>query len=463
MPKEYLDCVAALKAEGKSEDEAQKTCAIAYYKKHGKTPEEAEKMGDDKTITDFAELRDLEIVKTGDHVSEFGKKVTFTEADLDEMIKNAADLKDTVKPTLVVSHAEGDLSAAINAQVVGAPQVGWLDSASLIKKKNADGSVSLLASFKDIAKNAEEKIGRALKRISSEIYDNYKAGEKAFGKALRRIAFVGIPAIKDMQDVTQAHLVFGEKPDQPTTWVTLSEAAPKKEDDMTAEEAKKMQDEVTKLSEQVAALVKENEELKKADKPKADTSNMDVSEMAEQVIGLTERVTKMEEEAKTKDDKIKALETEHQSTVTKLSEVEQKKKREDIDRFCADLMRTGRISPALLKLGLQKFMAGLDDNEVVKFGEGPKTYDLTELQFMKKFFMSIPPNTIVRFGELAFGKADPNAEDAGKTAADRLSEATKKFMAENKVLSFNEAFSLAQIANPALAAEYQQELGQTEQ
>ena len=462
MPKEYLDCVAALKAEGKSEDEAQKTCAIAYHKKHGMTPQEAEKMGDDKIITDLAELRGLEIVKTGDHISEAGKKVTFTEADLDEMIKNAADLKDTIKPTLVVSHAEGDLSAAINAQVVGAPQVGWMDPASLTKKKNTDGSVSLLASFRDIAKNAEEKIGTALKRISSEIYDNYKAGEKTFGKALRRIAFVGIPAIKDMQDVTQAHLVFGETPDQPTTWVTLSEAAPKKEDDMTAEEAKKMQDEVTKLSEQVAALVKENEELKKA-KPKADIADMDVSELAEQVIELTEKMTKMAETDTTKDAKIVALETEHQTTVAKLSEVEQKKKREDIDRFCADLMRTGRVSPALLKLGLQKFMAGLEDNEVLKFGEGVKTYDLTQLGFMKKFFMSIPPNTIVRFGELAFGKADPNANDAGKTAADRLSEATRKFMAENKVLSFNEAFSLAQKANPALAAEYQQELGQTEQ
>ncbi len=614
MPKEYLDCVAALKAEGKSEDEAQKTCSIAYYKKHGMTPQEAEKLAeftppesgeapegvrsilasvysscraawvkdnpDDKenqgnktscaqqawgavhnagwkkdssgkwhkkettmetkkfaefsfedkrrmvqeaisstksgkvtskmmlesypwirdmfsdrvvvedggklfeypytvaadgavTLGDskpvkiayeaLAELRDIEIIKTGDHVSENGTKVTFTETDLDEFMKNAEELKDTIKPPIVVSHAEGDLGTAINAQTVGAPQVGWMDSKSLTKKKNKDGSVSLLATFKDIAKNAVDKIGTELKRVSSEFYKSYKLGDKTYGKVIRRVSFVPLPSIKDMQDVTQAHLVFGETPDQPTTWVTLSEAAPKKEeDDMTADEAKKMQEEVTRLSEQVAALVKENEDLKKA-KPKADIADMDVSEMAEQLIDLTKAVAKMQEDDKAKDAKITALETERATAVTKLSEVEQGKKRDDISRFCGDLLRTGRVSPALLKLGLEKFMAGLDDNEVVKFGEGPKTYDLTELGFMKKFFMNIPKNTVVRFGEMALAKTDVSSDDAGKTAADRLSEATKKLMESDKTLKFTEAFNKAQKANPALAAEYQAELGQAAQ
>ena len=35
-------------SEGKSKAEAQKICAIAYYKKHGKTPQEAEKMAEFK-------------------------------------------------------------------------------------------------------------------------------------------------------------------------------------------------------------------------------------------------------------------------------------------------------------------------------------------------------------------------------------------------------------------------------
>jgi hypothetical protein len=42
MPKEYLDCVKSVEDGGKSHKDAQKICAIQYYKKHGKTPNQAE-------------------------------------------------------------------------------------------------------------------------------------------------------------------------------------------------------------------------------------------------------------------------------------------------------------------------------------------------------------------------------------------------------------------------------------
>ncbi len=41
MPKEYMECVASMVADGKGKKEAQKICAIQYYKKHGKTPQQA--------------------------------------------------------------------------------------------------------------------------------------------------------------------------------------------------------------------------------------------------------------------------------------------------------------------------------------------------------------------------------------------------------------------------------------
>jgi len=43
MPAEYLACVESEVKSGKKHDAAQKICAIAYYKKHGKTVTEAEK------------------------------------------------------------------------------------------------------------------------------------------------------------------------------------------------------------------------------------------------------------------------------------------------------------------------------------------------------------------------------------------------------------------------------------
>lgn len=42
MPKDYLKCREALQRDGKSLKEAQRICAIQYYKKHGKPlPREA--------------------------------------------------------------------------------------------------------------------------------------------------------------------------------------------------------------------------------------------------------------------------------------------------------------------------------------------------------------------------------------------------------------------------------------
>lgn len=42
MPEEYLKCKESLLAKGKSLKDAQRICAIAYYKRHGKTPQQAE-------------------------------------------------------------------------------------------------------------------------------------------------------------------------------------------------------------------------------------------------------------------------------------------------------------------------------------------------------------------------------------------------------------------------------------
>jgi len=53
MPKEYLACVASEKKSGKSLADAKRICAIAYHKRHGKTPQEAA----GETL-DMAQVRD---------------------------------------------------------------------------------------------------------------------------------------------------------------------------------------------------------------------------------------------------------------------------------------------------------------------------------------------------------------------------------------------------------------------
>jgi hypothetical protein len=329
----------------------------------------------------FAELKGVEILQTGTHVSAAGDKVTYTEADLDEIIKNAEELKDVVKPPLVVGHAEGDLGELINAQTVGAPQVGFVAPANLGKKKNEDGSFTLFGDILDIAAKAVDKIGTELKRVSPEIYNNFKFGDKAYGKVLRRVSFVPIPSIKTMADVTQAHLAYGEKPDQPTTWVIFSEENPESKG-------------------------KEN-------------SDMDAAKLQERIIVL-------ETENKT-------LKADKESATTKLSEVALKQKKDEIHRFCEGLKsdpKGARITPAMQEFGLEQFMESLDDTKVSKFGEAKdgKQAELSQLGFIKEFLGKFGP--IIRFGEMAEtgqgGSSEKFAESPLVVDAKARAEAAKK-------------------------------------
>ena len=393
----------------------------------------------------FAELKGVEILQTGTHVSAEGSKVTYTESDLDELIKNGEELKDVVKPPLVVGHAEGDLSELINAQTVGAPQVGFVIPFNLTKKKNNDGSFTLFGDIKDIAAKAVDKIGTELKRVSPEIYNNFKFGDKSYGKVLRRVSFVPIPSIKTMADVTQAHLAFGEKPDQPTTWVIFSEEIPKS---------------------------------KREEKPK-----MEVTKMQEQIDGLTTKLSEATTKLAEATALITTLTAEKKDAVSKLSETQRLQKRAEIHQFCENLKRDGKLIPAMQKMGIERFMEALDDSTVRKFAEGDskcpecgatmeekdgqmvcpkcgKTVKMAEavspLAFMKKFMESF--GKIVRFGEVGKTGDDPNKGADGKTAAEKLSECTKKIMDGDKTMKFAEAFEQAQKDNPELAQEYLAEM-----
>lgn len=72
MPKEYLKCVESELKAGKSKDDAQRICAIAFYKRHGISVNEAEKKGmfnqfreykTDSNSDGSINIRDLEIFK----------------------------------------------------------------------------------------------------------------------------------------------------------------------------------------------------------------------------------------------------------------------------------------------------------------------------------------------------------------------------------------------------------------
>ena len=53
MPAEYTNCVKSYVAKGKSLKDAKRICAINYYKKHGKRPQDVHSGLDPETVALF--------------------------------------------------------------------------------------------------------------------------------------------------------------------------------------------------------------------------------------------------------------------------------------------------------------------------------------------------------------------------------------------------------------------------
>jgi len=234
----------------------------------------------------FAELKDVEVLRAGTFTSMSGEAVTYTTADLTEIAKNAGDMEEILKPPLVATHDEGD-DASIT--VFGAVHGG------IFHNIRQDGE-KLMADIKGMPKKAEELLGEVEEfRLSPEIYKNFSHEGNSYGKALRRVAWVAIPAIKTMAGVTGANL-FEEEPDQPSTWVKLHERnqSPTKEEHKMPEDVTKFQEQLDKLSEKIAtltesnaALTTERDALKSDNEAKAiKLSDLATSEKALRIAGM---------------------------------------------------------------------------------------------------------------------------------------------------------------------------------
>lgn len=110
---------------------------------------------------------------------------TYTEKDLDEMVTAFKEVG--FEPPLKLGHQEKD----------GQPAFGWIDRIYRQGKK-------LLADFKELPQKVYEALKRGnYKRVSAEIYWNYRKGEKVFPRVLKAVALLGgdIPAVTDLEAI----------------------------------------------------------------------------------------------------------------------------------------------------------------------------------------------------------------------------------------------------------------------
>jgi hypothetical protein len=166
MPKEYLDCVARLTGEGKSKDDAQRICAIAFYKRHGMTPQEAEGKGMMSKWIQIGKACAIE------------GKIPITVQDLDTMVRDY-DPRLCEAP-VVLGHPDTD-----------SPAMGWVEKLRRVGE-------TLWGKIKQVSPELQKMVREgAFKHISMAVYPSLKETGRIY---LRHVGFLGgaPPAMKGM-------------------------------------------------------------------------------------------------------------------------------------------------------------------------------------------------------------------------------------------------------------------------
>lgn len=150
-----------------------------------------------------------------------------------------------------------------------------------------------------------------------------------------------------------------------------------------------------------------------------------------------------------------AVKTEREKVAIEFTEKERQAKQAarqaKIPVWCDQMVKEGKLTPALVKYGVPDILAFLAaSDDVIEFGE-EKTKATAFDQLIDLFEAQLPK--IVNFGEVASRKTDTG----GKDAKERIEEMIRKKMDEDKNMPYGLAFAEVQNEHPALIKEYIQE------
>jgi len=181
----------------------------------------------------------------------------YTVEDLQAMVANFQALGETVKPPVKLGHNEKQLKDIMQD---GQPALGWVKSLRCVKDK----LIATLTQVPDLVYQAIRS-GR-YKRVSSEIYWNYKQGGKVFDKVFAGLALLGadIPAVSTLADL-EAYLsqsmqnasfekvaIYSFETDEGGDHIK-----PEKGEYKMSEDIKIYQDKIAALEQQIAELTPE--------------------------------------------------------------------------------------------------------------------------------------------------------------------------------------------------------------
>ena len=257
--------------------------------------------------------------------------------DLNSMIENFEETG--FQPPLKLGHNE-----AQPEMKDGEPALGYVD------KIYKEGS-KLLADFKEIPKKVYEAMKRGnYKRVSSEIFWNYKNNGKVLDRVLKAVALLGaeVPAVTNLESITGLYS-------------------------------------------------KSNAELKIYDKgvELVETSK----DYSLEVANLKEKLAKVE--------------SEKEAAVSELNQKNEEIKSESIAQFINEAKAQGKVLP-VFEEELKALMSHTSDEKIYKYTQDEKEVELSQFELVKKIFSSMPKlvelSEVSEEGELPEGYTNAGEE-----------------------------------------------------
>jgi len=334
----------------------------------------------------------------------------YTVADLDDIVDNFSKLKGIVKPPVKLGHNEEQMAD-------GNPALGWAAGLKRVGEK-------LIASLKDVPDIVYRAIKQGLyKRVSSEIFWNYKHEGNIFKRVLAGVALLGadIPAVTNLEDL-EAYLTQSTSNKGSFEKVAVYSFNLDKDSKITDNDKKRsknvMSEEDKRQLTELKAKVDAAESKQKEAEVEAEEAKKTAKEYKDKMDAADKKASKELKKTRTKEFKL----------------------------FCEDMVKDGKMLPAQRDV----IVAELDKEEshlyieATGFGLSFDTFK-AYAELIKKVL-----------DEKEYGLMDKRNKDKDFTDASKeLDAAAKKYMKENKETDLATAMAAVLDEDDDLAKRYE--------
>ena len=304
----------------------------------------------------------------------------YSEKDLDAMIKNFDDVG--FEPPIKLGHNEEQSELQD-----GQPALGYISKIYKVGSK-------LVADFKELPKKVFDAIKRGnYKRVSSEIYWNYKANGSTFNRVLKAVALLGadIPAVTNLESIEGLYSNMGTGEVKYHYNGKESEIMEEKHDEVS----------VNKYEEEISQLRKEKEEVMK----------------------------------------------EYQAHKDEI-------KKTNIASYMESLKTEGKILPVQYK-EVEALLSTATEEKVFSYSKDEKEVNLSQFELVKSILDNMPK--VVEFAEISEEGGEPIVATDYDNAGIEVDRRAKLYISNKKAENYGEAIKAVLADDKELAEKYELE------